>query len=221
MENARVLNNHIDYSGTTITITLDSKPSSAPTSSDLNGEIAERPQHMLLRVSVGIHSRQHPKALETYDLMSPRLLHPRNTNIVQFRNTDASNVVLLSCLPCKMIHFDGIYDTLKQCALISKSAGGIGLSIHHIRSKGSYIKGTNGTSPTVSSQCFESSTIPHATSTKAAASVRVQSPVYLEPWHPDILRIPRPSSKNHGKEELRARDLFYALWTPDSLHGTR
>jgi ribonucleoside-diphosphate reductase alpha chain len=108
---------------------------------------------------------------------------------------------------------DGIYDTLKQCALISKSAGGIGLSIHHVRSKGSYIKGTNGTSNGIVPMLRvfnDTARYVDQGGGKRKGSIAV----YLEPWHPDILQF-LDLKKNHGKEELRARDLFYAMWTPD------
>ena len=108
---------------------------------------------------------------------------------------------------------DGIYDTLKQCARISKSAGGIGLSIHQIRSKGSYIKGTNGHSNGLVPMLRvfnDTARYVDQGGGKRKGSIAI----YLEPWHPDIFEF-LDLRKNHGKEEMRARDLFYALWTPD------
>ena len=108
---------------------------------------------------------------------------------------------------------DGIYDTLKQCAMISKSAGGIGLSIHHVRAKGSYIKGTNGSSNGIVPMLRvfnDTARYVDQGGGKRKGSIAI----YLEPWHPDLLEF-LDLRKNHGKEEMRARDLFYAMWTPD------
>tara|TARA_B100001121_G_scaffold46743_2_gene40216 strand:- start:3882 stop:6272 length:2391 start_codon:yes stop_codon:yes gene_type:complete len=178
----------------------------------LNGEVAERPQHMLMRVAVGIHHENIEKALETYDLMSQGYFTHATPTLF---NSGTPKPQMSSCFLLTMQDDSlvGIYDTLKQCALISKSAGGIGLSIHHIRSKGSYIKGTNGESNGIVPMLRvfnDTARYVDQGGGKRKGSIAI----YLEPWHPDIIQF-LDLRKNHGKEELRARDLFYALWTPD------
>jgi len=178
----------------------------------LNGEVAERPQHMLMRVAVGIHHNNIEKALETYDLMSQGYFTHATPTLF---NSGTPTPQMSSCFLLTMQDDSlvGIYDTLKQCALISKSAGGIGLSIHHIRSKGSYIKGTNGESNGIVPMLRvfnDTARYVDQGGGKRKGSIAI----YLEPWHPDIIQF-LDLRKNHGKEELRARDLFYALWTPD------
>ena len=178
----------------------------------LNGEVAERPQHMLMRVAVGIHHENIDKALETYDLMSQGYFTHATPTLF---NSGTPTPQMSSCFLLTMQDDSlvGIYDTLKQCALISKSAGGIGLSIHHIRSKGSYIKGTNGESNGIVPMLRvfnDTARYVDQGGGKRKGSIAI----YLEPWHPDIIQF-LDLRKNHGKEELRARDLFYALWTPD------
>jgi len=178
----------------------------------LNGKVAERPQQMLMRVAIGIHSNDVERALETYDLMSNGWFTHATPTLF---NAGTTRPQLSSCFLLTMQDdsLEGIYNTLHQCAKISKSAGGIGLSVHPIRSKGSYIKGTNGTSnglvPML--QVFNAT----ARYVDQGGGKRKGScAIYLEPWHPDIFEW-LDLRKNHGKEELRARDLFYALWTPD------
>ena len=178
----------------------------------LNGEVAERPQHMLMRVAVGIHHENIEKAFETYDLMSQGYFTHATPTLF---NSGTPTPQMSSCFLLTMQDDSlvGIYDTLKQCALISKSAGGIGLSIHHIRSKGSYIKGTNGESNGIVPMLRvfnDTARYVDQGGGKRKGSIAI----YLEPWHPDIIQF-LDLRKNHGKEELRARDLFYALWTPD------
>ena len=178
----------------------------------LNGQVAERPQHMLMRVSVGIHHGDIEKALHTYDLMSQGYFTHATPTLF---NSGTPTPQMSSCFLLTMQDDSlvGIYDTLKQCALISKSAGGIGLSIHHVRSKGSYIKGTNGESNGIVPMLRvfnDTARYVDQGGGKRKGSIAI----YLEPWHPDILAF-LDLRKNHGKEELRARDLFYALWTPD------
>ena len=178
----------------------------------LNGEVAERPQHMLMRVAVGIHHGDIDKALETYELMSQGYFTHATPTLF---NSGTPTPQMSSCFLLTMQDDSlvGIYDTLKQCALISKSAGGIGLSIHHIRSKGSYIKGTNGESNGIVPMLRvfnDTARYVDQGGGKRKGSIAI----YLEPWHPDIIQF-LDLRKNHGKEELRARDLFYALWTPD------
>ena len=212
MANAEVLNNHIDYSRDHNYDYFGFKTLERSYLLRLNGEIAERPQHMLLRVSVGIHHENITKALETYDLMSQGYFTHATPTLF---NSGTPTPQMSSCFLLTMQDdsLDGIYDTLKQCALISKSAGGIGLSIHHIRSKGSYIKGTNGESNGIVPMLRvfnDTARYVDQGGGKRKGSIAI----YLEPWHPDILAF-LDLKKNHGKEELRARDLFYALWTPD------
>ena len=212
MEHADVLNNHIDYSRDNNYDYFGFKTLERSYLLRLNGEIAERPQHMLMRVSVGIHYNNIPRALETYDLMSQGYFTHATPTLF---NSGTPMPQMSSCFLLTMQDdsLDGIYDTLKQCALISKSAGGIGLSIHHVRSKGSYIKGTNGTSNGIVPMLRvfnDTARYVDQGGGKRKGSIAV----YLEPWHPDILQF-LDLKKNHGKEELRARDLFYAMWTPD------
>ncbi|MDP7000489.1 MAG: ribonucleoside-diphosphate reductase subunit alpha [Candidatus Poseidoniaceae archaeon] len=178
----------------------------------LDGEIAERPQHMLMRVSVGIHLDDLDKVKETYDLMSEGWFTHATPTLF---NSGTPKPQMSSCflIAMKDDSLDGIYDSLKQCALISKSAGGIGISIHQIRAKGSYIKGTNGKSNGLVPMLRvfnDTARYVDQGGGKRKGSIAV----YLEPWHPDIFDF-LDLRKNHGKEEMRARDLFYALWTPD------
>ena len=212
MANADVLNNHIDYSRDYNYDYFGFKTLERSYLLKLNGEIAERPQHMLLRVSVGIHHGNIAKALETYDLMSNGYFtHATPTLFNSGTPTPQMSSCFLLTMQDDSLH--GIYDTLKQCALISKSAGGIGLSIHHIRAKGSYIKGTNGQSNGIVPMLRvfnDTARYVDQGGGKRKGSIAI----YLEPWHPDLIEF-LDLRKNHGKEEMRARDLFYALWTPD------
>lgn len=178
----------------------------------INGKVAERPQHLLMRVAVGIHGDDIPKVLESYDLMSKRYFTHASPTLF---NAGTPRPQMSSCflVAMKEDSIEGIYDTLKQCALISKTAGGIGLHIHNIRSTGSYIAGTNGTSngiiPMV--RVFNSTAryVDQGGNKRPGAIA-----IYLEPWHADIFDF-IDIRKNHGKEEIRARDLFPALWIPD------
>lgn len=177
-----------------------------------NGKIVERPQHMFMRVAVGIHGSDIDATLETYNLMSQKwFIHATPTLF----NAGTPKPQMSSCFLLTMQEdsIKGIYDTLSQCAKISQSAGGIGLSIHKIRAKGSYIKGTggysNGLVPML--QVFNNT----ARYVDQGGGRRKGSfAVYLEPWHPDVFDF-LDLKKNHGKEELRARDLFYAMWISD------
>ena len=212
MANADLLNNHIDYSRDHNYDYFGFKTLERSYLLKLNGEVAERPQHMLMRVAVGIHHTNLEKALHTYDLMSQGYFTHATPTLF---NSGTPMPQMSSCFLLTMQDdsLDGIYDTLKQCALISKSAGGIGLSIHHVRSKGSYIKGTNGTSNGIVPMLRvfnDTARYVDQGGGKRKGSIAV----YLEPWHPDILQF-LDLKKNHGKEEMRARDLFYAMWTPD------
>ena len=178
----------------------------------LDGKVIERPQHMLMRVAVGIHMDDIDSVLETYNLLSEKWFTHATPTLF---NAGTPKPQLSSCflLTMKEDSIDGIYDTLKQCAKISQSAGGIGLSIHNVRATGSYIKGTNGVSNGI---------IPMLRNFDMTARYVDQGggkrkgsfAIYLEPWHSDIFEFLQ-LKKNHGKEELRARDLFYAMWIPD------
>ena len=178
----------------------------------LNGKIAERPQHMLMRVSIGIHLNDLKAAIETYELMSKKYFTHATPTLF---NAGTPKPQMSSCflLTMKDDSIEGIYDTLKQTAKISQSAGGIGLSIHTIRSTGSYIAGTNGTSNGIVTmlQVFNDT----ARYVDQGGGKRKGSfAIYIEPWHSDIFDF-LELKKNHGKEEMRARDLFYAMWMPD------
>jgi ribonucleoside-diphosphate reductase alpha chain len=178
----------------------------------LNGHIAERPQHMLMRVAVGIHLNDLESVVETYELMSKKYFTHATPTLF---NSGTPKPQMSSCflLAMKDDSIDGIYDTLKQTAKISQSAGGIGLSIHNIRATGSYIAGTNGTSNGIVPmlQVFNDT----ARYVDQGGGKRKGSfAIYVEPWHADIYDF-LDLKKNHGKEEMRARDLFYAMWIPD------
>ena len=178
----------------------------------INHRIAERPQYLFMRVSIGIHEEDIEKVLQTYHLLSEKWFTHATPTLF---NAGTPKPQLSSCflLAMKDDSIDGIYDTLKQCAKISQSAGGVGLSIHNIRATGAYIKGTGGTSNGI---------IPMLRNFDMTARYVDQGggkrkgsfAIYLEPWHADILEF-LDLKKNHGKEELRARDLFYALWICD------
>lgn len=197
----------------------------------INGRVAERPQHLIMRVAVGIHGSDIEKVLQTYNLMSERYFtHASPTLFSAGTPTAQLSSCFLICMKDDSI--EGIYDTLKQCAMISKSAGGIGLNIHNIRATGlvavlssrdslltvtisAYIAGTNG---------YSNGIVPMLRAFDATARYVDQGgnkrpgafAIYLEPWHADVFEF-IDLRKNHGKEEVRARDLFYALWIPDLL----
>ena len=177
----------------------------------LDGKVVERPQHMLMRVAVGIHHDDIDSVIETYNLLSEKWFTHATPTLF---NAGTPKPQLSSCFLLTMQEdsIDGIYNTLKQCAKISQSAGGIGLSIHNVRGTGSYIKGTNGVSNGI---------IPMLRNFDMTARYVDQGggkrkgsfAIYLEPWHCDVFEFLQ-LKKNHGKEELRARDLFYAMWIP-------
>ncbi|MBS1652748.1 MAG: ribonucleoside-diphosphate reductase subunit alpha [Bacteroidetes bacterium] len=178
----------------------------------MNGKVAERPQHMIMRVAIGIHKNDIESAIQTYHLMSERWFTHATPTLF---NAGTPKPQMSSCflIQAKDDSIDGIYDTLKQCAKISQSAGGIGLNIHNIRATGSYIKGTNGTSNGIIPMLKvfnETARYVDQGGGKRKGSIAI----YLEPWHADIIEF-LDIRKNHGKEELRARDLFTALWIPD------
>ncbi|KAJ7160053.1 ribonucleotide reductase alpha subunit [Mycena filopes] len=178
----------------------------------IDGRVVERPQHLIMRVAVGIHGADLDRVIETYNLMSERYFTHATPTLF---NAGTPQPQLSSCflLCMKEDSIEGIYDTLKNCAMISKSAGGIGLSIHNIRATGSYIAGTNG---------YSNGIVPMLRAFDATARYVDQGgnkrpgafAIYLEPWHSDIFEF-IDLRKNHGKEQMRARDLFLALWIPD------
>jgi ribonucleoside-diphosphate reductase alpha chain len=178
----------------------------------MNNLVAERPQHMVMRVAVGIHKNDIDSVIKTYNLMSERWFTHATPTLF---NAGTPKPQMSSCflLQVKEDSIDGIYDTLKQCAKISQSAGGIGINIHNVRATGSYIKGTNGTSNGIIPMLKvynETARYVDQGGGKRKGSIAV----YLEPWHADIYDF-LDIRKNHGKEEMRARDLFTALWIPD------
>ncbi|KAG1334762.1 putative Ribonucleoside-diphosphate reductase large subunit [Cocos nucifera] len=176
------------------------------------GKVVERPQHMLMRVAVGIHKDDIDSVLRTYHLMSQRWFTHASPTLF---NAGTPRPQLSSCfLVCmKDDSIEGIYDTLKECAVISKSAGGIGVSVHNIRATGSYIRGTNGTSNGIVPMLRVFNDTARYVD-QGGGKRKGAFAVYLEPWHADIFEF-LDLRKNHGKEEHRARDLFYALWVPD------
>ncbi|MDG2228194.1 MAG: ribonucleoside-diphosphate reductase subunit alpha [Flavobacteriales bacterium] len=178
----------------------------------LNGEVAERPQHMLMRVAMGIHKTDIEAAISTYNYMSEGWFTHATPTLF---NSGTPKAQMSSCFLLKMQEdsIGGIYDTLKQCAQISQSAGGIGLSIHDIRATGSYIKGTNGTSNGIVPMLKVFNDTARYVD-QGGGKRKGSFAIYVEPWHADIFSF-LDLKKNTGKEEDRARDLFYALWIPD------
>lgn len=178
----------------------------------IHGKIVERPQHMLMRVAVGIHGEDIESAIETYNLLSERYFTHASPTLFAAATPRPQ---LSSCFLLSMSDdsIEGIYDTLKQCALISKSAGGIGVNVHCIRAKGTYIAGTNGISnglvPMLRVYNNTARYVDQGGNKRPGAFA-----IYLEPWHGDIFEF-LDLKKNTGKEEVRARDMFYALWIPD------
>jgi ribonucleoside-diphosphate reductase alpha subunit len=178
----------------------------------IDGKTIERPQHLIMRVAVGIHGEDIPAAIETYHLMSEKWFTHATPTLF---NAGTPKPQLSSCflLTMKDDSIDGIYDTLKQCAKISQSAGGIGLSIHNVRAKGSYIKGTGGTSNGIVPMLRNFDMTARYVD-QGGGKRKGSFAIYLEPWHADIFDF-LDLKKNHGKEEMRARDLFYAMWISD------
>ncbi|MEP2670591.1 MAG: ribonucleoside-diphosphate reductase subunit alpha [Cyclobacteriaceae bacterium] len=178
----------------------------------MDGKVVERPQHLLMRVAVGIHAEDIPAAIETYNLLSEKWFTHATPTLF---NAGTPKPQLSSCflLSMKDDSIDGIYDTLKNCAKISQSAGGIGLSIHNVRAKGSYIKGTGGTSNGIVPMLRNFDMTARYVD-QGGGKRKGSFAMYLEPWHADVFEF-LELKKNHGKEEMRARDLFLALWIPD------
>ena len=178
----------------------------------MDGKVVERPQHLIMRTAVGIHGEDIESAIETYDLISQKwFIHATPTLF----NAGTKRPQLSSCFLLSMTEdsIPGIFETLSRCAKISQSAGGIGLSAHNIRAKGSYIKGTGGQSngivPMLRVYNDTARYVDQGGGKRKGAFA-----VYLEPWHADVYDF-LELKKNHGKEEMRARDLFYAMWIPD------
>ena len=178
----------------------------------IDGKVAERPQHMYMRVAIGIHKDDIESAIKTYHLMSERWFTHATPTLF---NAGTPKPQMSSCflLTMKDDSIDGIYDTLKQTAKISQSAGGIGLAIHGIRATGSYIGGTNGTSNGIIPMLKVFNDTARYVD-QGGGKRKGAFAIYLEPWHADVFAF-LDLRKNHGKEEMRARDLFYALWIPD------
>jgi len=178
----------------------------------LDGKVVERPQHMYMRVAIGIHKEDIESAIKTYHLMSERWFTHATPTLF---NAGTPKPQMSSCflLTMKEDSIDGIYDTLKQTAKISQSAGGIGLAIHGIRATGSYIGGTNGTSNGIIPMLKVFNDTARYVD-QGGGKRKGAFAIYLEPWHADVFAF-LDLRKNHGKEEMRARDLFYALWIPD------
>ena len=178
----------------------------------IDGKVAERPQHMYMRVAIGIHKEDIESAIKTYHLMSERWFTHATPTLF---NAGTPKPQMSSCflLTMKDDSIDGIYDTLKQTAKISQSAGGIGLAIHGIRATGSYIGGTNGTSNGIIPMLKVFNDTARYVD-QGGGKRKGAFAIYLEPWHADVFAF-LDLRKNHGKEEMRARDLFYALWIPD------
>jgi ribonucleoside-diphosphate reductase alpha chain len=178
----------------------------------INGKIVERPQHMYMRVAVGVHKNDIDSVIKTYHLMSERWFTHATPTLF---NAGTPKPQMSSCflLTMKEDSIDGIYDTLKQTAKISQSAGGIGLAIHNIRATGSYIGGTNGTSNGIIPMLRVFNDTARYVD-QGGGKRKGAFAIYLEPWHADVFEF-LDLRKNHGKEEMRARDLFFALWMSD------
>lgn len=178
----------------------------------VHGKIVERPQHLFMRVALGVQIGNIEEAIKTYNLISEGWFTHASPTLF---NAGTNKAQMSSCflVAMKDDSIDGIYETLKQCALISQSAGGIGLSIHNIRAKGSFIKGTNGTSNGIVPMLRVFNDTARYVD-QGGGKRKGAFAIYLEPWHADIEDFIE-LKKNHGKEELRARDLFYALWIND------
>ncbi|HUN17602.1 MAG TPA: ribonucleoside-diphosphate reductase subunit alpha [Saprospiraceae bacterium] len=177
-----------------------------------DGKVIERPQHLLMRAAIGIHGDDITSAIETYNLMSEKwFIHATPTLF----NAGTPKPQLSSCFLLSMTDdsISGIFETLTRCAKISQSAGGIGLSIHNVRAKGSYIKGTGGTSNGIIPMLKVFNDTARYVD-QGGGKRKGAFAIYLEPWHADIEEF-LELKKNHGKEEMRARDLFYAMWIPD------
>jgi ribonucleoside-diphosphate reductase alpha chain len=211
-ENAEFLNSHIIYNRDFNYDYFGFKTLERSYLLKINGKIVERPQHMLMRVSVGIHLNDLESVIETYDLMSKKFFTHATPTLF---NAGTPKPQMSSCflLTMKDDSIDGIYDTLKQTAKISQSAGGIGLAIHNVRATGSYIRGTNGTSNGIVPMLRVFNDTARYVD-QGGGKRKGSFAIYLETWHADIFEF-LDLKKNTGKEEMRARDLFFAMWTSD------
>lgn len=178
----------------------------------IDGKVIERPQHMYMRVAIGIHKNDLESVIRTYNLMTERWFTHATPTLF---NAGTPKPQMSSCflLAMKDDSIDGIYDTLKQTARISQSAGGIGLAIHNVRATGTYIGGTNGTSNGIVPMLKVFNDTARYVD-QGGGKRKGAFAIYMEPWHADVFEF-LDLRKNHGKEEMRARDLFYALWVPD------
>ena len=211
-ENAEFLNSHIIYTRDFNYDYFGFKTLERSYLLKVNGKIVERPQHMLMRVSVGIHLNDLKSVIETYDLMSKKFFTHATPTLF---NAGTPKPQMSSCFLLAMQDdsIDGIYDTLKQTAKISQSAGGIGLSIHNVRATGSYIRGTNGTSNGIVPMLRVFNDTARYVD-QGGGKRKGSFAIYIETWHADIFEF-LDLKKNTGKEEMRARDLFFAMWTSD------
>ncbi|PJJ09671.1 ribonucleoside-diphosphate reductase alpha chain [Flavobacterium sp. 1] len=212
MENAEFLDSHIIYNRDFNYDYFGFKTLERSYLLKINGKIVERPQHMLMRVSVGIHLDDLKSVLETYDLMSKKFFTHATPTLF---NAGTPKPQMSSCFLLAMQDdsIDGIYDTLKQTAKISQSAGGVGLSIHNVRATGSYIRGTNGTSNGIVPMLRVFNDTARYVD-QGGGKRKGSFAIYIETWHADIFDF-LDLKKNTGKEEMRARDLFFAMWTSD------
>jgi ribonucleoside-diphosphate reductase alpha chain len=212
MENAEFLDSHIIYNRDFNYDYFGFKTLERSYLLRINGKIVERPQHMLMRVSVGIHLDDLKSVIETYDLMSKKFFTHATPTLF---NAGTPKPQMSSCFLLAMQDdsIDGIYDTLKQTAKISQSAGGVGLSIHNVRATGSYIRGTNGTSNGIVPMLRVFNDTARYVD-QGGGKRKGSFAVYIEPWHADIFEF-LDLKKNTGKEEMRARDLFFAMWMSD------
>jgi ribonucleoside-diphosphate reductase alpha chain len=212
MENAEFLDSHIIYNRDFNYDYFGFKTLERSYLLKINGKIVERPQHMLMRVSVGIHLGDLESVLETYDLMSKKFFTHATPTLF---NAGTPKPQMSSCFLLAMQDdsIDGIYDTLKQTAKISQSAGGVGLSIHNVRATGSYIRGTNGTSNGIVPMLRVFNDTARYVD-QGGGKRKGSFAIYIETWHADIFDF-LDLKKNTGKEEMRARDLFFAMWTSD------
>lgn len=211
MKNKEKINNYIDYTRDFLFDYFGFKTLERAYLIKINDKIIERPQHMIMRVAIGIHGKDLKDALQTYDLISKKYFTHATPTLF---NSGTPRPQLSSCflLSINSDSVSGIYDSLKECAEISKHSGGIGIHIHDIRSKGALIKGTNGRSDGIGPML---KVFNHTARYINQAGKRNGSfAVYLEPWHADVFEF-LELKKPHGNEEDRARDLFYALWVPD------
>ena len=212
MDNAEFLDSHIIYNRDFNYDYFGFKTLERSYLLKLNGKIVERPQHMLMRVSVGIHLNDLDSVIETYDLMSKKFFTHATPTLF---NAGTPKPQMSSCFLLAMQDdsIDGIYDTLKQTAKISQSAGGVGLSIHNVRATGSYIRGTNGTSNGIVPMLKVFNDTARYVD-QGGGKRKGSFAIYIETWHADIFDF-LDLKKNTGKEEMRARDLFFAMWTSD------